>query len=352
MSGIPNIGEPTTYTDPTGRKMVISIRPADSGVAPSLGIVKTTLEHKTGVPFREAVDQQKIEEAVRKYVETQAAELAAGVPADELAAGVAHVAASAPGVTIENPNPYPDSPTFTIFALCYGEFPDMHRRFLSAVSRTTPARDVEIRVFCNALGPASKAVVNPLLHSRATRVYRSEKNLLKYPAMRQMLHDPVSPIMSEWVVWLDDDSMCDVNPNWLANLRQTIAAARARDPHVALVGDIRRTDLPQPKYADWLRRAPWHKGRPMRGRQRDVPVPNGASVHFVSGGCWAVRTSTIYAAQIPDVRLEHNGGDICIGEQVYQAGGTMVVWNHNKQQVVTSSVPRRGVNQGVLHWVG
>lgn len=328
---IPSIGEPTTYTDPAGRRMVVTIRPEETGVDPS-------------VPAR--VELPIPPDSLREIVRVNPTAVREVLGLEE------PTPPPADGITVENPNPHPDSPTFTVFALCYGEFPDMHRRFLSAVSRTTPAKDVEIRVFCNALGPASREVVNPLLRSRATRVYRSEKNLLKYPAMRHMFHDPVTPIASEWTIWLDDDSMCDVNPNWLANLRQTIASARARDPHVALVGDIRRTDLPHQRYADWLRRARWHKGRPMRGKQRDVPAPNGASVHFVSGGCWAVRTSVIYDAQIPDVRLEHNGGDICIGEQVYQAGGTMVVWNHNKQQVVTSSVPRRGVNQGVLHWVG
>lgn len=328
---IPNIGEPTTYTDPTGRRMVISVRPVDSGVAPSVPL--------PAEPPPLALVSQGIARL--------------DVPAVRAALGLKEpTPPPADGVTIENPNPYPDGPTFTVFALCYGEFPDMHRRFLSAVSRTTSARDVEIRVFCNALGPASRAVVDPLLRSRATRVYRSEKNLLKYPAMRRMFHDQEAPIASEWVIWLDDDSMCDVNPNWLSSLRHTIASARARDPHVAMAGDVRRTDLSNPKHADWLRRAAWHKGRPMRGRQRDVPVPNGSSVHFVSGGCWAVRTATIYAAQIPDPRLEHNGGDVCIGEQVYQAGGTMVVWNHDKRQVITSSVARRGVNQGALHWTG
>lgn len=319
MSGVQNISQPTTYVDAAGRLMELTIRTlGQPGVDPSPAPLPVLLPPPVVPP-------------------------PVPVPPSPQT--------GADGISVENPNGYPTAPAFTVFALCYGEFPDMHHRFLSALTRTTPAREFEVRVFCNALGPASRAVVDPFCRSRATRVYRSEKNLFKYPAMRRMFHDPEAPISSSWIIWLDDDSMCDINPNWGNNLRQTIAAARAKDPSVALVGDIRRTDLSNPRHLDWLRRASWHKGRPTRGRQRDVPVPNGSSVYFVSGGCWAMKTSMIVDAQVPDVRLQHNGGDVCIGEQVYQSGGTMVLWNQNKQQVVTSSAPRRGVDQGVLHWV-
>lgn len=256
------------------------------------------------------------------------------------------------GVSVASPNQPPASPAFTLFVLLYGDYPDMHRRCLSAIVRTTASSQVEVRAFCNALGPNSRTVVDPFLSSRAVRVYRSENNLLKYPAMRLMFHDPEAPVRTPWLLWFDDDSMCDVNPNWLAGLRTSIAAGSARDPNLALVGDTRRTDLRRPEYAAWLRRGKWFRNRPLRGIDVRRPVPNGASVHFVSGGCWAMRSDMIAKADIPDVRLEHNGGDVAIGEQVYQAGGTMLNWNHNKQQVLTSSVPRRGVNQGVLKWVG
>ena len=44
-------------------------------------------------------------------------------------------------------------------------------------------------------------------------------------------------------------------------------------------------------------------------------------------------TEAMRAANIPDVRLGHNGGDITIGEQMHQAGFGIRQWNRGKSLV-------------------
>jgi hypothetical protein len=48
------------------------------------------------------------------------------------------------------------------------------------------------------------------------------------------------------------------------------------------------------------------------------------------------------SCNIPDPEIGHNGGDVCIGEQLYQGGYQAKSWNAKKQFVNTSSVKRRG----------
>ena len=75
------------------------------------------------------------------------------------------------------------------------------------------------------------------------------------------------------------------------------------------------------------------------------PSPNGDKVIFVAGGFWALSTEAMRASNIPDPELGHNGGDVLIGEQLYQNGFDLKAWNGQKQFIHTSSVPRRGLSE-------
>ena len=57
----------------------------------------------------------------------------------------------------------------------------------------------------------------------------------------------------------------------------------------------------------------------------------------------------IQKANVPDLRLSHNGGDICIGEQMWQNGYTLKNWNGDKKIVCWSSTARRGANQPIFN---
>ena len=60
-------------------------------------------------------------------------------------------------------------------------------------------------------------------------------------------------------------------------------------------------------------------------------------IDFAVGWCWAIATEAIRAANIPDVRLGHNGGDITIGEQMHQAGLGIQSWNKAKSLIACPS---------------
>lgn len=316
---------------------------ADGTLTPIEGVPVTNISGDTEVV---TPDGDRITLTVRRL---QAARPAPPTPPTPVEAPV--VVQTAPVVSGVSPISTPPlaRPFFTLFVLTYGEFPDMHRRCLSAIGRTTTPAEVDLRVYANQLGPASEQVVMREVEGRATKVYRSTENRHKYMVMREMFRDQAHPITSPWVIWFDDDSMCDINPNWLKGLKSLIQTSVARDPAVGMVGAKFFWSLDGTQ-ANWLRAASWFRNRPLRDRLGH-PSPNGNKVHFVTGGCWALRTDVIAAADIPDARLQHNGGDVAIGEQIYQAGFSMVNWNSDKRQVITSAAPRRGTNQGKIHWV-
>ena len=94
----------------------------------------------------------------------------------------------------------------------------------------------------------------------------------------------------------------------------------------------------------WFMTAPWYRRRPFRNRFGQ-PAPNGSCVHFVSGGFWCLSLEAIQACDIPDSRLNHNGGDVAIGEQLWQGRYQMRQFNDNKRLIHTSAHERRGFRE-------
>src|ERR1019366_4575594 len=90
----------------------------------------------------------------------------------------------------------------------------------------------------------------------------------------------------------------------------------------------------------WFKQAKWWRGRSLWLRGRAIEAPNGSVVTFVPGLFWAIATSLIREGSIPDSRLDHNGGDICIGEICHQLGYRIKAFNSNKTMVYTP--PREG----------
>jgi hypothetical protein len=236
----------------------------------------------------------------------------------------------------------------TGFVLFYGDFADMHARCLNAILNTTEPHEYELRVFLNATcRQTSQLVKRRHEEGKIAAVYESTENCFKYPAMRKMFHDPNKPIETDWVMWFDDDTMADVDTEWLPKLCNVIADGVSVDPMLAMVGPKFNFKVNQ-KQAEWFREAEWFKGKPFRdtvGRG----VPNGDRIHFITGSCWALKSALIRDACIPDTRLQHQGGDVTLGEQVYQLGGTLKNWNGDKKTVLWSSVKRRGVTQPMFN---
>lgn len=236
----------------------------------------------------------------------------------------------------------------TVFVLTHGDFPDMHRRCLGALLATTSPDRVELRVHANDLGAASLAYVEGLeADGRIASLYRAEKNLKKYPAMREMLHDPKAPIKTPWMVWLDDDTFADKDPNWLDKLAESVAKGTEVDPRLGMVGAKLFSHL-NAKQIQWVTQASWYRKRPLQDRHgRDAP--GSPVVHFCVGAFWAMKTECVKTCDVPDVRLSNNGGDVAIGEALHQNGYTFKQLPGTKKELVNwSAVPRRGASESMF----
>lgn len=235
----------------------------------------------------------------------------------------------------------------TICVLLYGqEHYALHRRCLTSICETVPPSRMDLRVACNQVGLET---TNYLRSLPITKIYEDFKNRRKYPAMREMFWDDSCRIDTNYVVWFDDDSYV-LNPQWLGVLGQVITAQRPKD-RVGCYGHKMIHPLnSRPSTGDprqWFRNADWFRGKSFQDKQgRDSP--NGMMVHFPVGGFWCISTEAIRSCNIPDTRLNHNGGDVCIGEQLHQNGFKTKMFNEKKQYIKTSGAPRRGFTEKFL----
>lgn len=254
--------------------------------------------------------------------------------------------------TVTESTRFVDSPTIggkiTFFVLLYGNFADMHRRCLTAIQNTTNRKDVDLRVYCNNVcEDTSKLCTNLYNEGVISTIYQSKENKYKYPCMREMFNDEAMPIKTKWLVWFDDDTMCDVDPLWFDKMCSAINSAYIADSNFAMLGPIYHFAM-QPKHADWVKKADWYRGKKFRERNGKESV-NGNKIFFTTGSFWALRTDAMINSKIPDIRLSHNGGDVCIGEQLWQNGYTLKNWNGDKKTVCWSSTPRRGTSQPIFN---
>jgi hypothetical protein len=255
--------------------------------------------------------------------------------------------APAPRLTPKSPPPPPDpafdDPTIggrlTAFVLLYGDYPEMHRHCLDALVLTTPRDRVEIRVLSNQLCAATARYVATLTASGVLAChYANPGNPGKYPAMRAAFRDPARPILTPYLLWFDDDTICDRDPHWLRRLVDLIV--REHPGGARMFGPTGVATL-KPGQADWIKSAPWYRGRPFRDKHgRDVPLGN--HIHLVTGSFWALHVPTMHECDIPDPRIAHNGGDVMIGEQIHQLGHSFRAFSNGKSLVRWSASPRRG----------
>lgn len=233
----------------------------------------------------------------------------------------------------------------TAFVLCYGDYPDMHRRCVDAVLATTPRERLGLRVIGNELCAETRDYLARLAAAGAVEaVYdHSPANRKKYPAMREAFRDPARPVDTKWLLWLDDDTMCDRDPAWLEKLAAVVADSP--DPALGMVGP-KMVYTATAAQLEWVRAGPWYRGRPPRDA-RGSPAPNGNKVHFAVGAFWLMKTECVRTCDVPDARLGHNGGDWAVGEQLYQNGYVVADFSPKpaKAVVLWSSVKRRGLSE-------
>lgn len=231
---------------------------------------------------------------------------------------------------------------FTAFVLLYGpsQFFGLHRRCLDSIIATVPVGRIDLRVISNELCTESVAYVEQLqAQGIVSKHYRNLDNRRKYPAMREAFYDTSHPIKTKFIIWFDDDTVCDKDPSWLNRLADAIIA----NPQAAMFGAQFYSQLNNIQMVHY-RKQPWWKGKPLM-TQHGKAVPNGDKATFAAGGFWALSTQAMLACDIPAKDLKHNGGDICIGVQLAQGGYALCPFNGQKQFVNTSAAPRRGITE-------
>jgi ADP-heptose:LPS heptosyltransferase len=239
---------------------------------------------------------------------------------------------------------------FTVFVLCYGPYPQLAKRCLTSILNTVPSDRLDLRVAANAVAPETLDFLNTLPISK---LYVNEQNCYKYPIMRQMFWDEDHPIKTNYILWFDDDTWV-AHPNWLSDLAKTIIDNHAYG--YRMYGNLMYHDLSiykkkSVKPDTWFKEGKWYRGKPLRIKSGQQESVNGSIIDFAVGWCWALATEAIRAADIPDERLRHNGGDITIGEQIHQSGVMIKQWNKNKSLIACPSREqggRRGYSEKFL----
>lgn len=231
----------------------------------------------------------------------------------------------------------------TICVLCYGNYPDIHRLCLNSILNTTHGK-ASIRIGTAALGAESREFIQGLeREKKVDKVYWRDDNPGKYVIMREMFYDKSMPL-NDWVIWFDDDSICNRRADWLTYSLDIIKNNFKENRH--LYG-IKQHIATTTNLLNNIKKCSWYRKRQFRDQQ-GRPVPNGNKIHFVTGGWWIISRKAIVECNIPEPTLVHNGGDVLIGEQVWQGGFSTHPIGKHKEIVNWSSVPRRGKSEG--HW--
>ncbi len=231
----------------------------------------------------------------------------------------------------------------TVCVLLYGEYMEMQKKCLESLLSSVPAGRIELRVACNTVPAGTLSYLETL---PIDKLYVNTRNIGKYGAMRQMFHDPAVPIQTNYTVWFDDDTQC-VNNKWLGLLAQSII-----DNHsvAGVWGDRRLAKMRDSGSRQWFLDGSWHHGVNFRNKN-GTATPNGDCLHFCQGSWWCVKTSVIAACDLPDGRLRQRGGDMAIGEQLWQNGVNVKQFNSHKSLVwYRPSGKPRGL-QEKLPWV-
>jgi hypothetical protein len=191
---------------------------------------------------------------------------------------------------------------------------------------------LDIRVICHEVCEETRQFLKTL---PITKIYDHKQNRGKYKSMREAFNDPDCPINSNYVLWFDDDTKI-VRPDWLDQLSKTITANHPKGNRMfgwKYSHDVKMFSKDGNDPTAWFKAAKWWKGRHMKLRGRKLEAPNGTVIEFAVGWHWAIATEAIRLCDIPDRRLNHNGGDCTIGEQIHQGNFKIASYNTNKQFV-------------------
>jgi hypothetical protein len=221
--------------------------------------------------------------------------------------------------------------------LLFGDYPELARRCLHSICKALPSSRCELRLGSNAISQATYNVIADEFGAcfPVANWYDSPTNIHKYPLMRRMLHDPLNPVTTPYVMWFDDDSYLQPDLNgakWLdAVVQQMATADMIGKPYTMGWGGRQR---------DWVKAQPWYNGNDPYKR---------AKLSFLTGGWWCLRADVLRRFDYPWRELDHNGGDTMLGELCVQQGLRKREWYSG---VVINAAKRRGFESKPLGFHG
>jgi len=229
---------------------------------------------------------------------------------------------------------------FTICALFYGDYPDLTVRLLESLGRRDILEHCELRFGLNDVCEATATAV--WNHCQAWEkfwgtpwnIWQGHEPYYKYPMMRRMFYE--QPLMTDYVMWFDDDSWIKPTapPDWLRRVENAMT-------HKGMIGSVWRMhwNKNQRQFAE---DQPWYTGKPI-----------AKQVSFCTGGWWTIRRTILERWDWPVPLLEHRGGDVLLGELCNQQGYR--IGNFNLHLAINadksgkcSTSPRRGFDQKPL----
>ena len=221
-----------------------------------------------------------------------------------------------------------------IFALLYGPHHALHRRLLRGFASSVP-KSVPLTLWLNGVPDSTRRSIDFELDGFQVLTFdRKNENVHKYVAMRTMFQGFKETAASgegkafpeDWAVWFDDDSHI-ARTSWYSGVR----AYSLAHPGARYIG--------QPWFAhwrrgqwDWVVKQPWYSGL-------SSEIINGKpGVSFAQGAYWLLRSDAIRDLDWP-LNLDHNGGDVMLGEACRQRG-----FHFHKfyEGVKINDAPRRG----------
>lgn len=224
-----------------------------------------------------------------------------------------------------------------IFTLLYGPHIALHRRLLESFRNFVP-RDVPLNIWLNQVPDETKSLVEELRqHFPKIELFTRGDNHPKYLAMREMFrgfkdyNDQGTSFLylEDWAVWFDDDSHitgADWYPATMAYL--------ASKPDAWYIGQPWFVHWRDGQW-DWVKSQPWYTGK-------DSEIIKGKlGVNFAQGAYWILKAGLIRFLDWP-FNLKHNGGDVMLGEAVYQQGLPFHKFWHG---VKVNDAPRRGYSE-------
>jgi hypothetical protein len=152
----------------------------------------------------------------------------------------------------------------------------------------------------------------------------------RYGAMRELFN--VDEIQSKYVVWMETGAEVR-HADWLNIMAATILkqvstmkVGMYAVPASFVVGDTRE-GMDRSTILKWYGDREWYTGKVLRGINKQPSTDQGEVFHYGQTGFCVFSTEAIKACGIPDFGAWDLGGDVVIGEQLWQNGFRTLPFN-------------------------